>query len=332
MRIEFVRPELLYLLALLPLWGVPVWPRAGRGVLYTRGDPGRRPPRWASLRSAVILTTPPILRAASLACLVVALAGPERVETVEGITIEGIGLALVVDLSSSMLAEDMGDGMSRIAVAREAAVRFARGRPYDELSLVGFGGEAVTRVPPTTDPELVAQGVESLEVQLVRDGTDISRAVLTAIARLLESDREPRVVVLLTDGAHNGIELPPLATARAAATLGVRIHAISVLSPDESSLGPGATTGRRRLAAEAEAERETVLQGLAGLTGGQYFRASGPVALDSIYRVIDRIERPVERLIERKLRHSGRPWFFLLGLTLLAAQLLLRGSRWGLVP
>ena len=68
------------------------------------------------------------------------------------------------------------------------------------MSLIGFGMEAVTRVAATTDPELVAQGVESLEVELVRDGTNISGAVLTTISRLLESDREPRVVVLLTDG------------------------------------------------------------------------------------------------------------------------------------
>jgi Ca-activated chloride channel family protein len=331
MRIEFARPELLYLLLLLPLWGLLVWPRAGRGVLYTHGDPGRGPERWPSPRSIVIRIAPPTLRAASLACLVVALAGPDRVETVEEFATRGIGLGLVVDLSSSMLAADMGEGISRIAMAREAAISFARKRPYDEMSLIGFGMEAVTRVPPTTDPELVAQGVESLEVQLVRDGTNISGAVLTTTSRLLESDREPRVMVLLTDGAHNGIELPPLATARAAAALGVRIHSISIISPEDAPLAPGATTGRRAVA-EGDAERETVLQGLAGLTGGQYFRASNPVALDSIYRVIDQIEPQVQRLVKREVSYSVRHWFFLLGLGLLAAQLLLRGSRWGLVP
>jgi len=331
MRIEFARPELLYLLWMLPLWGLLVWPRAGRGVLYTHGDPGRGSARWPGLRSLVIRIAQPVLRAASLACLAVALAGPDRVETVEEFATQGIGLGLVVDLSSSMLAADMGDGISRIAMAREAAVRFARGRPYDEMSLVGFGMEAVTRVPPTTDPELVVQGVESLEVQLVRDGTNISSAVLTAISRLLESDREPRVVVLLTDGAHNGIDLPPLAAARAAAALGVRIHSISILSPYDAPLAPDATT-RRRVVAEADVERETVLQGLAGLTGGQYFRASNPIALDSIYRVIDQIEPQVQRLVEREVSYPVRHWFFLLGLGLLAVQLLLRGSRWGLVP
>ena len=330
MRIEFARPELLYLLWLLPLWGLFVWPRAGRGVLYTHGDPGQGPTLWPSLRSAVISIIQPILRAASLACLVIALAGPDRVETIEEFATQGIGLGLVVDLSSSMLAADMGDGISRIAMAREAAVRFARGRPYDEMSLVGFGREAVTRVPPTTDPELVAQGVESLEVQLVLDGTNISAAVMTTIARLLESDREPRVVVLLTDGAHNGIDLPPLAAARAAEALGIRIHSISIVTPPDAPLAPGAEMRRRLVTVDPN--QETVLQGLAALTGGRYFLASNPAALDSIYRVIDQIEPRVERLVEREESYPVRHWFFLLGLGLLAAQLLLRGSRWGLVP
>ncbi len=328
MQIEFTRPDLLYLLALLPLWGLLVWPRAGRGVLYTRGDPHGQRPRWSGVRAALILTAPRVLRAGALACLVLALAGPQRITITEEIRLEGAGIGLVIDLSSSMLAEDMGDRNSRIAVAREAAIRFARRRPYDELSLVGFGGEALTRVPPTTDPELIAQGVESLEIQMVRDGTDISGAVLTAIARLLESEREPRVIVLLTDGAHNGVELPPLVTARAAAALDVRIHAISILSPEESPLNPATTIGRRRSAED----RETVLQGMSAITGGRYFRASSAAALDSIYGEIDRTEIPVRRVVEREVRQSLHAWLFLLSLMLLGAELLLRGSRWGLVP
>ena len=328
MQIEFTRPDLLLLLLLLPAWAFLAWPRADRGVLYTRGDPSSRRAHRMNLRGGLALSVPRFFRAGSLTCLVVALAGPQRVEIVEEIVREGMGIGLVVDLSSSMLAEDMGERVSRIEVAREAAIRFARRRPYDELSLVGFGGRALTRVPPTTDPELITQGVESLEIQLVRDGTDISGAVLTSIARLMESDREPRVIVLLTDGAHNGVELPPLSTARAAAALDVKIHSISVLAPDALSLGSTASVGRRRLAEE----RETVLEGLASLTGGEYFRASSASSLDSIYGEIDRIEAPMLRPVEAELRHSDRAWFFLLSLALLGAELLLRGSRWGIIP
>jgi Ca-activated chloride channel family protein len=262
-----------------------------------------------------------------MAALIVALAGPELVEPSEETVLEGGSIGLVVDLSSSMLAEDMGDERSRLSVAREAAVRFARRRVHDELSLVGFASDAVTRVPPTTDAGLIEHGVESLEIQLVRDGTDISGAVLTAIERLRGSEREPRVVVLLTDGAHNGAELPPLTAARVAEVFGVRIHAISVVgnSPDNRSLAPGIV--RERFGAE----RETVLQQLAGITGGRYFRALSATALDSIYDEIDRIETPVPRQIPTETRVPLRAWLFLVGLGVLGVEGLLRGSRWGVV-
>ncbi len=327
MTIEFTRPELLYGLLILPAWAFLVWPRAGRGVLYTRGAGGafRPPTSWGV--ATFVSVAPKLLTGAALASLVLALAGPERVEILQEETLEGRGLSLVVDLSSSMLAEDMGDGQSRISLAREAAVRFARRRVYDELSLVAFGSEAVTRVPPTTDRELIVQGVESLEIQLVRDGTDISGAVLTAVARLMESEREPRVVVLLTDGAHNGPEIPPLVPARAAAAVDVRIHAISILAPDEAELSRAGAIVRDRFGAE----RETVLQGIADITGGRYFRAIDPVALDSIYAEIDRIETPRPRIDEREVRHPLAVWLYLLSLSLLALDALLRGSRWGLV-
>jgi len=327
MHFEFTRPDLLSLLLLLPIWALLVWPRAGRGVFYTRavqgvghGDSRRTP-------AALILLLPRLLTAAAMASLVFGLAGLQRVDPSADTVLDGHSIGLVVDLSSSMLAEDMGNGESRIAVAREAATRFARRRTQDELSLVGFGSDAVTRVPPTTDYELIVHGVQSLEIQLVRDGTDISGAVMTMITRLLESEREPRVIVLLTDGAHNGAELPPLATARAAEALGIRIHAISVLSPETEATSLVSTTLRGQFGDE----RETVLQGLSGITGGQYFRASSPAALDSIYDQIDRMEKPVARLVQAEVRQPLRVWLFLLGLTLLAAETLLRGSRWGVI-
>lgn len=327
MQIELTRPDALYLLALLPVWALLVWPWAGRGVPYTRGAQGARRPPWASAPAAFILIAPRVLTAVAIASLVIALAGPERVDPSEETVLEGGSIGLVVDLSSSMLAEDMGDGRSRISVAREAAVRFALRRVHDEISLVGFGSDALTRVPPTTDPELIVHGVESLQIQLVRDGTDISGAVLTAIARLRGSEREPRVIVLLTDGAHNGAELPPLATARVAEALGVRIHTISVVASEDAQGALAIGIVRERFGEE----RETVLMQLSGITGGQYFRARSAAALDSIYDQIDRIEMPEPRPIVGEIRVPLRAWFFLLGLSVLGGEALLRGSRWGIV-
>jgi Ca-activated chloride channel family protein len=326
MRIELVRPDMLYLLALLPVWALLLWPRTGRGFRYTRGAvTGRRVP-FARGFVALVLVGPRLLTASAFAAIALALAEPEQVEVTHDTILEGHGIGLVIDLSSSMLAEDMGNGRSRMEVARDAGVRFAQRRVHDEMSLIGFGSDALTRMPPTTDRDLIVHGVESLETQLVRDGTDISGAVLAALSRLLASEREPRVIVLLTDGAHNGTEHPPLVTARAAAALDVRIHAISVLSPEEPT-GPAARILRERFGDE----RETVLQQLAAITGGQYFRATSSEALDSVYAEIDRIETPKARLLENELRHPLAPWLFIFALALLALESLLRGSRWGVV-
>lgn len=327
MQIELARPDALQLLWLLPVWALLTWPWAGRGVLYTRGAPGTRRRVWSGWSGALLLLAPRVLTALALASVVIGLAGPERVDPSEEIVLEGGSIGLVVDLSSSMLAEDMENERSRISVAREAAARFAVRRTHDELSLVVFGSDALTRVPPTTDPALVVQGVESLEIQLVRDGTDISGALLAAVERIRLSEREPRVIVLLTDGAHNGTELPPLAAARVAEALGMRIHAISLVASENARGGLAPGIVRERFGAE----RETVLMQIAGITGGRYFHARGAAALDSIYDEIDRIEAPVPRTVVGEVRTPLRAWFFLFGLLLLAAEALLRGSRWGVV-
>jgi Ca-activated chloride channel family protein len=330
MAIEFARPDILSLLLILPVWWLLIWPWPGSGVLFARGESTRpHAGRWGA-RGAMVLLAPRLLRTAIVISLVAALAEPQRVEPVEEQSLAGKGIALAVDLSSSMLAEDMDDGRSRIDLAREAAVRFAAGRTHDELTLVGFARDALTRIPPTTDPEVVVAGVESLEVQLVGDGTDIADALLTAVGRLLQSDREPRVVILLTDGAHNGTGVRPLAAARAAAALDVKVHAISVLPPED----PLEAAARRLYyrGADPTTEMRTVLGGIADLTGGEYFHASSAAALDSIYREIDRLEAPVEVVTGAELRHPLRLWFILAGLLIVGGESLLRGSRWGVIP
>ena len=331
---EFARPEFLYLLLLLPVWWLAVWPWATGGVLYTGGGgshgglAGSRP-----AGALMIQGLPRLLRMGAMASLVVALAHPQRVEVVQETELRGKSLALAVDISTSMLADDMEDERTRMAVARESAARFAEGRALDEMSLVAFAGQAVTRVPPTTDPQLVVTGVGTLVPQLVLDGTDISSAVLTSLVSLLESEREERVIVLLTDGAHNGTGVTPLSTARAAAALGVRVHSIALLGePDLTQLSPALRAALLARQGLVESEIETVLTAISRITGGAYYRASTGPELDSIYREIGNIETPVEQVVDRTFRTSLRTWPLLLALLLIGVDAAVRGSRWGLVP
>jgi Ca-activated chloride channel homolog len=327
MALEFARPGALYLLLLIPAFWLLAWPWAGGGVTFARGDSVREFGRRWRPDAGVVLVLPRFLRALALAAVVVALAEPQGVDVVEERRLVGKGLGIALDLSTSMLATDMEGGASRIDAAREAAIQFADRREHDELSLVAFAGEAVTRIPPTTDREVVKSAVESLRIQLVRDGTDISAGVLTSMARLLESEREPRVIVLLTDGAHNGTSLPPLAAARAAAAMDVRIHAISFLPPADAAGASPVTPART----DVLGEMRTVLGGIAEITGGAYFHASGAAALDSIFHEIDRLEAPTEAVTESEIRRPLRGRFLLFGLLVLGADVLLRGSRWGVI-
>lgn len=327
MSLELARPDLLWLLALLPLWWALLWPRAGWGVLFVRGEEVGRSSGDRRRAGRLWLLLPRALRSAALACGLLALTGPERVGYVQEAVERGGATAIALDLSSSMMARDLDDGASRIEVARSAAARFAAGRVHDELTLVGFAGEAVTRVPPTRDEAVVVAGIESLDVHLLRDGSDIATGLLTAVEGLLEVHREPRVVVLLSDGAHNGYRISLPAAARAAAALGVRVHGISV--PGGSGATADAPAGAR---GAARWEGERALAAVAGITGGRYYRAPSGKALDSAYAEIGRLEAPARESERREVRRPLRASLLLLALALLGGEAVVRGSRRGVVP
>jgi Ca-activated chloride channel family protein len=206
------------------------------------------------------------------------------------------------------------EGRSRLEVARDAASLFAERRADDELALVAFAGHALTRVPSTYDERLILSGIESLDPDMIRNGTNIAGGILTSLEQLLASEGEPRVIVLLTDGAHNGGG-SPLAAARAAAAVGVRIHSISLLSSTE----------------ELSTERETMLAQVSELSGGRYFRARSAEQLNSIYLQIDRMEVAAERIIEESVPRPQR-WPLVSALVLMGLGAVLRGTRWGMVP
>jgi Ca-activated chloride channel family protein len=331
MPLEFILPELLYLLVLLPLWWLAVWPWEGGSLFFVRGGSGGESHGrgWAG-GAAFVWTLPRLLRSVAMAFLIVALAHPRTAEVIQETTVVGKGTVIAVDISTSMLADDMDGNRTRLEVAREAAMRFARARDRDELALVAFAGEALVRVPPTPDPRLVVSGIESLEVQLVLDGTDISKAMLSSIAGLADSDRE-RVIVLLTDGAHNGQGVDPLVTARVAAAFGMRVHSISLMGQPDLQGSPPVVRAALERQARLGSEMETVLTGISRITGGEYFQASSTASLDSIYGMIAAIEAPTEEIVDVTVYRSLRVWLLLGAISLIGLEALVRGSRWGLL-
>jgi Ca-activated chloride channel family protein len=316
----------LWALALLPLWwflaresraGGTLFPRAGTAVDVA--PPGIL--AWA------VSALPRLLRIGSFTCLILALAGLRTVTTVEEEVRESFSVALVLDLSSSMQAEDMGELKSRLLIAKERAARFAESRPQDRIGLVAFGGEALIRVPLTEDPIVVAEAVEALRLGFVSDGTDISTAILTGTYLLKDDPNEARVMILLTDGGHNTEGLAPARAAATAAENGIRIYAISVGEPPELYLDPLDDPE-----AEDIREMETVLTRAARLSGGRYFRAVDGAALDSVYAEIDRLEDTHEKIETRPIDIPREHWLFLAALVLLLVEWGLAGTRLGVLP
>lgn len=284
---SFARPFLLLLVLALPLWW---WMRARRRRHAARySDVGSLPVvlrgrRW-------IGELPAGLRSLTAGAWIVAAAGPQIGGGVLEVTSEGIAIVLAVDVSSSMLAEDFAPS-NRLDVARERSVAFVRARAHDRIGLVSFAGEALTRVPVTTDYAVLEQAILDLGVGQLEDGTAIGTAIATAANRLRRVPGESKVIVLLTDGENNRGRVDPRTAANAAAAFGIRIYTIGVGTEGEARLPIGrGPQGQLRYQTMPVRLDEPLLVDIAESTGGRYFRATDAVALEQIFGQIDRLEK-----------------------------------------
>lgn len=310
---ELASPEWLWLIpAVLGLmwWTRPRW-WAGLVLADAAGGEGV----GGSWSGRLLEWAPTVLRTVALSCLVVALAGPRTVEVLEEPRTRSAGIALAMDLSTSMWAEDMGAGDSRLEVAKATALRFLDERD-DDVGLVTFAGEALTRLPLTHDGWVVQEAIRELQVGLLVDGTDIAGAIAAGAGLLHDAPHPSKVLILVTDGAHNKAGVMPDLAARAAAAVGVTIYPVAI----------GQEEGRDTRA------METVLTQAARITGGRYFKATDARALEDIYREIDRLVQPSHDTVERVMTTPFAWIFALLGLVSAVVATLLRGSRWGVLP
>ncbi len=265
---------------------------------------------------------PYALRALAILALVVALARPRTGEATVEVEAEGIAIALVVDISSSMLALDMQPN-DRLTVAKSTVLEFVRNRQYDRIALIAFAGEALTQVPVTIDYPILEAAIENLDVNLLEDGTAIGTALATATNRLRRTPGESKVVILLTDGENNQGEVDPITAARAAAAYEIKTYTVGVGSEGVAPVPIGRGPFGTEYANMPVRLDEELLRRIADITGGQYFRATNARALDEIYKQIDELEKtPVNIRSYVEFKERFRP------LVLLAALLVL--TEWAL--
>ena len=224
------------------------------------------------------------LRVFALAALVVAFARPQTGITKETVSAEGIDIILAMDVSSSMLAEDLEP--NRLEAVKAVAVEFVEGRRDDRIGLVVFAAEAFTQVPLTLDYSVVTDLLGQMEVGMIEDGTAVGMGLATAVKRLQASDAESQVVILLTDGRNNTGEIGPVTAGQMAQALGVRVYTIGAGGQGLARIPVG---GRRYANVEVDID-EASLQEVAETTGGRYFRATDRQGLSQVYEEIDALE------------------------------------------
>ncbi len=244
--------------------------------------------RAGAKRTGLARHIPSALRLVALAAFVIAFARPQSASTVEDVSVEGIDIVLALDISSSMLAEDLAP--NRLEAAKEVAAAFVERRRNDRIGLVVFAGQAFTQAPLTIDHSAVTAVMAELEVGMVEDGTAIGLGLATTLKRLESSQAESRIIVLLTDGRNNRGEIDPATAAQMAAALGVKIYTIGAGSRSTARIPvDDPVFGRRYVTTQVDVD-ETSLQEVAEATGGRYFRATDRESLERIYEEIDELE------------------------------------------
>jgi Ca-activated chloride channel homolog len=322
-NVTFASPGYLYALALIPLlvvWYVRRHKAVTSDIRYSTLLPFRsvKPGIRERLRDL-----PFALRMLGLALLIVALARPRTTLSGQNIYTEGIDIAMLLDISTSMLAEDFQP--NRVEAAKEVAEHFIDGRQNDRIGLVIFAAQSFTQCPMTLDYRVLKNLLRQVKPGMVEDGTAIGMAIAQGVNRLKDGKAKSKVMILLTDGMNNRGEIDPLTAAQIAKTFNIRIYTIGVGTVGEAPYPVQTPFGIRYQNIPVDVDEKTLAQ-IADMTDGRYFRATNNKALKEIYDEIDKLEKTrVEVKAYRSYTELFYPWAAL-GLLSLLAEFLLTGT------
>lgn len=236
---------------------------------------------------------PMLLRCLTFTLIVICLARPQSYKAWNESETEGIDIMLSMDVSYSMLSEDVQP--NRLEVAKDVASEFISDRPNDNIGLTIFAGEAFTQCPMTTDHATLLNLMSNVSANLVmsgliQDGTAIGMGLSNSISRLKDSKTKSRVIILLTDGSNNVGDISPMTAAQMAKTFGIRIYTIG-FGTNEKARIPVIVNGQKQYVLQQGDIDYKTLQDIAKTTNGHFYRASSRAELSQIYQDIDKLEK-----------------------------------------
>jgi len=321
---HFASPWFFALLILVPvLWWWRLRQRRSR-LLYSDTGLVPEPTRFEQAISRL----PLIFYSLTLVLGAFGLARPQKGRQFEEQETQGIDIMLALDISGTMQALDFAPS-DRLTVAKEKAKEFIAKRQGDRIGLVIFASTSLTQCPLTIDHNILNQILDRVQYGILEDGTAIGMGLASALARLRESKAKEKVVILLTDGRNNTGDIDPLTAAQTAAAFGIKVYTIGV-----GSKGPvpfpvdDPFLGRRLVQVEVDLDTET-LQRIADITGGRFFLATDPQALERVYEEIDKLEPTTFRsrrwTVYQELAHRPIFWALLFMLSGAISSLLLFG-------
>ncbi|MCD8281623.1 MAG: VWA domain-containing protein [Prevotella sp.] len=281
-----------------------------------------------------IIHLPMLLRCLVFTLIVIVMARPQTQDSWASRTTEGIDIMMAVDISTSMLAEDLKP--NRMEAAKNVATQFISGRPNDNIGLTIFAGEAFTQCPMTTDHASLQNMLRSVRTDLsakglISDGTAIGMGLANAISRLKDSKAKSKVIILLTDGANNCGEISPITAAQMAQALGIRIYTVGLGTNKVAPYPVPVAGGVQYVNIPTEIDEKT-LQTIASTAGGRFYRATNNKELRQIYDDIDKLEKTKLTVQKFSKRYDVFAPFAFAALVLLLLEVLLRTTVLRRIP
>ena len=327
---EFTQP--LYFLLLLLLIPYVLWYLLWRNRGKRKMEASMRMSDTFAYKNAPVglrvrlMHLPMILRCVAFAMIVMAMARPQTHNAWDERNVEGIDIMLAMDVSTSMLAEDLKP--NRIEAAKDVAASFIADRPNDNIGLTIFAGEAFTQCPMTTDHASLLNLLKGVRTDiaangLISDGTAIGMGLANAVSRLKDAKTKSKVVILLTDGSNNMGDISPMTAAQIAKSLGIRVYTIGVGTNKVARYPMPVAGGVQYVNIPVEIDTKT-LSNIAATSDGNFYRATNNKELKQIYQDIDKLEKSRMNVKKFSKRYEAYQPFAIMALLALILEILLK--------